>query len=599
MRVKQYLRWELLLALSLVGCTSVVPNRIGLPQPSTTAAEVQPVAPAGLNLGTRLLFQVRWPAQAGYNAQTISPDTATIEVKIVKGGMDPAAAGAEVETQTMTRPEAGFGDTTTATFNLDPALKTVDVYVRALRLDGSESSSGNRKGVPIRDNTTTGITVTLLPGGNLPDMDKLRIADHLRLLNDLPNYFKDYDQMVHYADSPEVKDLTSSLQTTFGEWMPQPKVYDPTPMPIDPTYNPSPDPTTTGGTPLAPYRTARYGIQAVTPGSGRLQNPSNPSQMMDVQNYLFQKLYWTGYEGTFNYSEDLLKHSLQVNVVPSTAGGGDGTSATLRAELSASSWVTEPSLTPMIDAWVVDGTATSSVTWPITFLGGKKPADANAVTGGRVRFDVTPKGNTANTFSFGLAADTFRDISNTPVYLAATEQSSASRQVTMAPKHVQLTAFAPSAEATADVTLNDDLLGLKSRTDLRVKKNTGGIGAFLLDLGGSMRLGPIGDHTEPVSGNLGFALVDTVQQLRLEGTVQLQRVPFKATFAARFIDVPTNTVIGTIDYDLPVDANGKVDMNHLSSWPVLKLMDAQGSQFTLTPGFFSGETNGYVRVDVR
>lgn len=625
MRVKHYLRWELLLALSLVGCTSVVPNRIGLPQqPTTGAAEVQsPVAPAGLNLGTRLLFQVRWPALPGYGAQAIPVNTAKIEVTIVKGGLEPVAANV-VKVEAMSRPTEG--DTTTATFNLDPALKVVDVHVRALAADGTTVlSSGKRLGVPVRDNTTTGVTVTLSPTGDLPEMDQVRITDHLRLLRDLPVYFKDYDQLVRYPDSPEVKDLTSSLQTTFGEWMPKPvqptypggpmpspypSGYAPSPYPSD--YKPSPNPDGTYPTPgpdgasptpypsgdpnATAYRVAsRYTTMAAgTPE--RLYNPSNPSQGMEILDGQFQKLFWPGYVASVTYSEDGTKHALQAQVSPEQ-GGGDGTSASLQAELSATSWVVEPSLSPMMD-FLLEPQGTERVNRQVTFLGGKGPVDAT-ITGGKLALSVIPKGNTANVFSFGASADTFRDISNTPLYLAMTEKSVSSRQVTVAPRHAQLVANAPSAAATADVTVNDDLLGLKSRVDLRLRKNAGGFGAFLVELGGSMRLGPIGDHTEPVGGNAGFSLLDAAQQLRLEGSVQVQRMPFKATAIARFVDVPSNTVIGTIDYVLPVDANGKVDMNHLDSWPVLKLVDSQNSQFRLTPGFFSGETNGFVRVDVR
>lgn len=635
MRVKHYLRWELLLALSLVGCTSVVPNRIGLPQlPTTGAAEVQPpVTPAGLNLGTRLLFQVRWPAQPGYGTQAIPGLTEKIEVKIVKGGLEAVAANL-VKAETMVRPIEGAGNTTTATFNLDPALKVVDVHVRALAADGTVLSSGKRLGVPVRDNTTTGVTVTLSPTGDLPDMDQARITDHLRLLRDLPVYFKDYDQLVRYPDSPEVKELTSSLQTTFGEWMPKPVQptypggYMPSPYPSDykpgpnpdgtypspypSDYKPSPNPDGTyptpspvGATPIpypsgdskaTAYRAAsRYTtMTAGTPE--RLYNPSNPSQGMEILDGKFQKLFWPGYMASVKYLEDVSKHVLQAQLTPQQ-GGGDGTSANLHAELSATSWVAEPSLVQSIDA-LLDPQSTTKVTRQVTFLAGKRPVDAT-ITGGRLAFSVVPKGITANTFSFGASADTFRDISNTPLYLAMTEKSVSSRQVTVAPRHAQFVANAPSAAATADVTVNDDLLGLKSRVDLRLRKNAGGFGAFLVELGGSMRLGPIGDHTEPVGGNAGFSLLDAAQQLRLEGSVQVQRIPFTATVIARFVDVPSNTVIGTIDYVLPVDANGKVDMNHLDSWPVLKLVDSQNTQFRLTPGFFSGETNGFVRVDVR
>lgn len=588
MRVKPYLRWELLLALSLVGCTSVVPNRTGLPQqPATAVQDVKPVT--GLNLGTRLLFQVRWP-QSDYAAQAIPGLTQTIEVKVVKGGQDPALAASEVKKVSLQRPAPGTGDTTTATFNLDPALKVVDVYVRALAADGvTELSFGKRLAVPVRDNTTTGITVTLSTTGNLPELDQARIVNHLEILKLLPEYFKAYDQLIHYPDSLGAKDFTASMEAIFKEWMPKPvyseeKVVAPTPESSPPIQT------------ATAYRTSsRYTVMSMT---DRLLNPENPAVMMDVLNGEVQKLYWPGYEAVLTYTDEGAKHSFQVAVTPPLGGGGDGTRANLKAELSAGSWVSEPSLSQNLDAWQDTGTATMSVNYPLTFFGGKKPADGT-ITGGKVNFDIVPKGNTANAFAWGASADTFRDISNTPLYLAMTQKDQGARQVTVAPKHVQLTTQTPPLAATSDITINDDLLGFKSRSDLRVKNNADGYGAFLLDLGGSMRLGPIGDHQEPVGGSLGLVLTDQGRKLRLEGSVQVERIPFKATFIGRFIDVPTNTVVGTINYVVPVDANGKVDMNHLSSWPILKLEDDKHTEINLTPGFFSGETNGFVRVDVR
>lgn len=595
MRVKQYLRWELLLALSLVGCTSVVPNRIGLPSAPTKGAAEAPssVAVPGLNLGTRLLFQVRWPAKPGYDAQALPGGTEKIEVKVVKGGLDPAVAASLVKAETMNRPTQG--DTTTATFNLDPALKEVDVYVQALSASGTMLASGRHLGVPVRDNTSTGVTVTLVPSEEVTAVEeqlKIRVADHLALLRDLPVYFKDYDQLVKYSDSAEGSDLISSLKTTFGEWLPRGSEAHET----KPSESPGPDgsPSPDASPKPVAYRVAsRYTTQSVPE---RLFNPSNASQSMEVLAGALQKLYWPGYVANFTYSEDATKHALQVEVLPDL-GGGDGTRANLQAELSATSWETEPSLTPTMD-FLLSPTESNRVTRQVTFLGGKRPVDST-INGAKLAFTVVPKGNSVNTFSIGVAADTMRDISNTPLYLALTERNVGARQVTRAPKHVQFTAMTPPVAATADLTVNDDFLGLKSKTDLRFRKNAGGFGAFLLELGGTMRLGPIGDHSEPVNVNVGFTLLDPAKQLRLEGSLQVQRIPFKALLNARFVDVPSNTVVGTIDYNLPVDATGRVDMNHLESWPILKLVDTQNTPIRLTPGFFSGETNGFVRVDVR
>lgn len=584
MRVKQYLRWELLLALSLVGCTSVVPNRIGLSQQAERTAEAPAAAPAGLNLGTRLLFQVRWPETSGYNAQFIPTETAKIEIKVVKSGMDPAAAGAVIEAATQDKPTDGT-NTTTTTFKLDPALKMVDVHVRALGSAGQKLAGGQTLGVPVRDNTSMGVTVTLSTTDGLSDELKLRLANHLTLLSELPRYFEKYDQLVSYQDSTEVTNLADSLRAIAGPWMPQ--------RTEDGAY-PGDDP---GLKPSAYRAGSRYAVQALG-DLERLLNPTDNAQAMDVLNSELKKLYWPGYEATFTYTGADPMHSLVVDVGPPLSGGGDGTTARLRAEVSATSWLAEPALTQTMDAWLQVGSATSSVMRSITFLGGKKPAD-DAIKQATLAFDIAPKGSTLNAFGFSASLDGFRDVSNTPLYLALTERASASRQVTVAPMVVQIMAKAPALVASTSLTLNDDLLGLKSRTNLKARDNNDDFGDFLLDLGGSIRLGPINGHAEPVGGNFGFSLVDQARQLRLEGAVQVQRVPLKALFNARFVEVESNTVVGTIDYDLPIDANGRVDMNKLSSWPILKLMDEQRTQIPLTPGFFSGETTGHIQVDVR
>ncbi len=627
MRLKAYFRWELVLALSLVGCTSVVPNRLGLPQLTQggTSDATSAIAKKG-----SLFFQVRWPERGAYRAQEIPTETETIEVHVK------ATDGTPIDSKVIPRP-SGASSVSDVAFELDPTLKVVDIFVRGLNAAGQEVAFGKKLGVLIRDNTATGVTVTLKSGDATQTEQELQLELNrkIALLHDVRNYFNRFDHFNRFHESVEARDVKEAMESIlqnapFKPQGPRDNTYYPTP---DPNY--SPPAGTEGGDPT---RTATgYVIRSfgtigtrVTDGTIRLSNPNDPSQYMDILNGELKKLYWTGYALTPSYSDaGGGRHTAGVAIAP-FGEGGNGSMLDLNVEVTAGTWVAEPSLTVTLDGNVNNqpGTAT------FTLLGGLKPEE-RTLSQVKVAGSLTPKGNEAGKVHSSVLFDTFRDVSGSPLYQLFKISAPRTGPIAPAPypggstgtypggstgtyadspatggsggnygdsyfllpsfmpTNARFLAHVPSAQATTDVRVTDDMLGVQSRTELRLRDNANTFSNFLLELGVTTQVGAIGGQPAIVSGDFGFSLVDQKEALKLEGVVHGDMAARTVTVKARFVDVPSNTVLGNLDWTF--EPNG--DPNHLAYWPVLHLQD--GTEHRLTPGFFSGETTGNVRVDVR
>lgn len=618
MKLKQYFRWELVLALSLVGCTSVVPNQLGLP--SLTKGETSGANSVAAKKSS-LFFQVRWPERKGFQTQEIPDLTKALEVSVK------AKDGTPIDSKTITRPTDG-SNLSDVVFNLDPTLKVVDINVRALDDAGNEVAFGQKLDVQIRDNTATGVTVTLIAGTTQQAKDQLQIEINrkLVLLHDVKNYFSRFDQLAKYGESPEVKDLNGSMQAMFQSWPFKDKSRDQgyyTPAPYYPGDGTEPSPYPSDGSYQTPppdgTTTTRYGVRTIAAlnpdGTTRLVNPNDSTVYLDFLDGVAKKLYWPGAIAALEYLDEGALHKAGVLIT-----GNDQTTAELKLGVTAGTWVPEASLKTELDGLIDGQPATAS----LTFFGGLKP-DERSITLVTVGASVVPKGIQANRFHLGAVLDTPRDVSGSPLFRIAQQAApkpyypSPTAPVagypstgypspgypggnygpqqpmlpSYLPTHARFFAHAPAAQATADVRLSDDMLGVQSRTELRVRDNLGAFSSFLLELGATAQTGTVGGQPAIVSGDFGFSLVDKKEELKLEGVVHGDMTTQKAIIQARFVDVPSNTVLGTLDWTF----DPKGDPNHLAYWPELKLQD--GNSYRLTPGFFSGQTTGNVRVDVR
>ncbi|HEY9854879.1 MAG TPA: hypothetical protein V6D05_04015 [Stenomitos sp.] len=610
MRLKKYFRWELVLALSLVGCTSVVPNRLGLPQLTKDSSGASSV----VTQKSSLFFQVRWPERAAYQSQEIPQEAESLEVTIK------AKDGTPIDRKSIARPTNGTS-VSDVVFPLDPTLKLVDVFVRALDGSGNEVAVGKVLDVRIRDNTATGVTVTLVKGSaaNAQLEIDARINQQLTLLHNIQNYFSRFDHFKTYGDSPEARDVNAAVQAIL-EHFPFKPHNEPAPYYTpDPNYSPDPNQTPMPGD----LRTASFGgfgLHTYSGGIGvrvsgtstpvRLFNPNDSTQYMDILNGVMTNLYWPGYVLTHTYQDLGGTHTADFAVAPA-AQGGDGSSADLNVAVTAGNWIPEPALTVMLDGLVNGQQATQSV----TFFGGLRP-DEHTLSSVKVGASVTPQGLDAKSFRLSGALDGFRDLSASPFYRLIQENMApkvyptgsatnypgsatdypGSQPVALPaylPTHALIQAQVPSAQATSDIRVTDDLMGLQTKTQLHLKDNDGNFSDFLLELGANAKIGTVGGRSAVVSGDVGFALTDQKEFLKLEGVVHVDPATGKAVISARFVDVPSNTVIGNLDWTF----DSKADPNHIAYWPELRLQD--GKTYRLTPGFFSGQTTGDVRVDVR
>lgn len=581
MRLKKYLRWELVLALSLVGCTSVLPNRLLGPattnQPGGAPAGAPPVAlSTQANRTASLYLQVKWPTLR--QTQTLPQNTATIKVDIKQKD------GTLVQHQDLTRPTAG-SSTVTYQLSLDPALGKVDVFVQAVDGNGAPVAKGQVLDVPVRDNTATAIAVTLDTvdaAGNDIGLTT-RLAPEVALVKGLPGLAQRYSNLSSYGNSAEMVDLKRALALIFGQLM---------------NGNKGPTTSATSATTATHYR---YATQSLASPSFVFTGGA-PFTSVDLSGSTPTNFYWAaGYQMAYAFNGQGNNHTVDFNLGP-TPSGSDPTTANLHAELNATNWIAEPNLIPSAYGYALGSSSLSSQS--IVMFGGFRP-DFPTIVSGKLHVDVTPNGNAAEKAGLDLALDQTRDVSNTAFFAFLQQKASASIPVTTWPGHGNLVVNTHTIGATADVKVGDDNLGAQASGSVRLFDKNGAPGLYNVGLGWQMRLGPVNGVTDIAGSDLSFVIDDVTTLLRLKGTAHLSMSPPALSIQAAFVDSVSNQVLGNVTYNLPIDANGKVDMSHLSSWPVLTVTDptasgsAQTSTYNLTPGFFSGQTSGEVTVVVK
>lgn len=578
MRLKKYLRWELVLALSLVGCTAAIPNRLG-GQPAGVGSEAA-LPGEQVARGGSLYFQIRWPGPSAMRTQAtqFNPDAVKIFIK--------KADGTEIQSQVLTRPTDGTFERT-ARFVLDPALKQVDVFAEAWGANNL-LAKGKHLAVPVRDNTSTPVAIALDlvdQDGNQAGLD-LRLAPELAMLHSLPELVARYSNLRDYGNSPELHELKSAIEATVG------RVFGDHHGGGDGS---SPHPSETpmsSPMPPAPYR-----VQSVQSTPFRLL--SGPIQAVDLDGSVPTAMYWAGFRGAYAFTGGMTGlHSLDFNVTPT---GSDQTTANVHAELDADAWLPEPDLTKVEKGY--EGDATTESTRSIVLLGGMRP-DFPTMKRGKLHLDVTPWGIAAKRGALDLQLDQVRDVSSTAFFQFLQSKASSSVGITRLPSHASIVAYTPTIAATADIKAADDFLGGQIRSNWRLLDKNGQPSYYDLALGVQERLGTVNGKPEIAGGDVAFALDDVALGLRLKGIVHVEASPPRVNIQANFVDITSNLVLGTLNYDLPIDAFGHVDFSRLASWPVLTVGDptkpnAPRTSYRLTPGFFSGDTNGMIQVEVR
>lgn len=573
MRLKKYLRWELVLALSLVGCTAAIPNRLGS-QPTGLGSDAS-LPGASIARGGSLYFKIRWPAPSGLRTQAtqFNPDAVKIFIK--------KTDGTEIQSQVLTRPTDGTFERT-AKFVLDPALKQVDVFAEAWGGDVL-LAKGKHLAVPVRDNTATPVAIALDlvdQNGNQAGLD-LRLAPELAMLHSLPEQIARYSNLRDYGHSPELMELKAAIEMTIG------RVFGdhhddrlPSPMPS-----------------ATPMSSAGYRVQSLESPTFRLL--SGPVQAVDLDGSTPIAMYWPGFQGAYAFTGgNTGLHALDFKVTPT---GTDQTTANLHAELDAGAWLPERELTTIARGY--EAGATTESTRSIVFLGGMRP-DFQTVTRGKLHLDVTPWGIATKGGALDLALDQVRDVSSTAFFQFLQSKASASIPATLWPSHASIVAHTPTIAATADIKAADDFLGGQLKSNWRLLDKNGQPGYYDLALGLQERLGTVNGKPEIAGADLAFALDDVALGLRFKGIAHVEASPPKVNIQADFVDITSNLVLGTLNYDLPIDGFGRVDFSRLAAWPVLTVADPTKpddtrKSYRLTPGFFSGDMNGTIQVEVR
>ncbi|HEY9900255.1 MAG TPA: hypothetical protein V6D00_13865 [Pantanalinema sp.] len=572
MRLKKYLRWELVLALSLVGCTAAIPNRLGS-QPEAPGAETAlPGAPVAR--GGNLYFQIRWPARAPLSTQAAQFDPDAVKVLIKK------ADGTEIQSQVLIRPTDGTFERT-AKFTLDPALKQVDVFAEAYGAD-KLLAKGKHLAVPIRDNTSTPVAIALdlVDQGGGPSGLDLRLARELEMLYSLPQLAARYSNLAGYEQSAEMQELKAAIEATIARVFPDHR--------DDRSASPAPD---------ATFKPLSYRVQSLENPTFRLVDA--PFQAVDLVDGAPSAMYWPGFQGAYAFSGGQTGlHALDFKVTPT---GQDLTTANLAGELEADAWVPEPGLTQIAKGY--EAGASELSTRSIVLLGGMRP-DYRTVRRAKLHADVAPQGLASKGGALDLELDQVRDVSSTAFFQFLQSKVQSPLPTSNWPSHAAIVAHTPTIAATADIKAADDFLGGQLKSNWRLRDKDGQPGYYDLALSVQERLGTVNGKPEIAGADVAFALDDVALGLRLKGIAHVETSPPKVNVQASFVDITSNLVLGTLNYDLPIDGLGRVDFSRLASWPVLTVADptkpdATKTSYRLTPGFFSGDTNGMIKVEVR
>lgn len=569
MRYGQYLRWELLLAVTLVGCSSVVPGRVGLPDLTRNATSQGPGTGGNYQAAhtSELFLSIRWPEQAAYNAQTIPSETTKLTFTVLaKDGHT------VVGPQDVNRPSTETKSN--VSLKVPTSLGVVDLRVEAKKADGGVVAIGEALNILLRDNTATGVSVVLKANASAIEVRQDR---QLVLLKDLKSYVERFNHLPNYGRTEEYKDIAAAADALFKH---SGLFY-------------SSQPSTTIGYASAPYRIIQATMEHM------VMEPLSATRSVDILGSELQKLYWPGYQLGMAFTGGAPTHTLDLTFNPdATYGPSDGSLLKAHGELTAGSWLSEPLMCNDLTGFVAGNPATRS----IVLFGGERP-DLATITAIRANGYLDPKGNLVKRVGGEAFVDRFGDVTASEFYKVMLDMAATtSLPVTSVPLRGHFLGFTPSMAATADLNLADNLAWGNLRTEAKIKDKFASPANFSLEATASPRFGLVAGKRAIVGVDLEYALTDRIEQLRVEGTAEVALSPVgyhplsKVKVFARVIDVPSGDRMAWMDYDMPIGPDGYPDVYRSAYWPTLHFKD--GTEHHFTPGFFTGESTGSVSVGV-
>lgn len=559
MKSKVIARWGLVVAIGLVGCTVGVPNVVETPE--VISGDVGLDSKDHPARQGNLVMRIQWPSR-GNSIQAIPAGADSIEIAVR------THAGKLLESQAVTRP-AGDAPVSTIFFKIAPSHGTVDIDV-VVRGSGAILARGGKKGVPVRDNTSTGVSITI----DDDDSVTLRLARQLVLLKDMYHYFDRFQNWQHVRSFPEVSAMEASGRALVD------------------AFN-------LHGQRL--FREVRTGTnpQASIGAPGVRETwhlPQEPALGFEFRDQEILRAYWPGYQVTQAFMPGASSRRLGLTLSPDSTQG-DQTLANAEVEVSAP-WVVEPQLQGTFAGLPTNGTTPALRSWSL--FGGERPV-FEGITDLQGRAQVDPNGRGDLRFKGAFKVSGIQEAGASPLMAALRQANPYTYYAwTRFPTQAEASFSMPSLQAAMTAAVGADFQTGKVSLSLTPKDAQGAISTFKIAADVSVRLRNEAEKTLLDGGTLNFQIDDEMEDLRLKGTVTLATQPQQLLVQAEFVDVPTLTVIGTIDYEAPFDERGGLIQSKNETWPYLVLNDGEGgtpgTRIHLTPGLFSGKTTGGLSV---
>ncbi|MBO9541760.1 hypothetical protein J7643_14315 [bacterium] len=605
MRTKRILRWEILLALGLVGCTAVAPSRIGPPSTSTAQGpEASAIAPA--HHTSSLILRIRWPERQGLATQAIPNATEKIVVTIL------GPNGAKVHEKTAQRPAAGQLNTpTTLTFDLDPALGSVTLEAVAYGPGNTRLAEGRQANIRLLDNVALGVSITLTDTGAL----QVVYANQLALVKNLEGYMERFHDFANYERTSEGEAIKGAFDRVLGRRTLGDLLRPYSPPPEDEGGFPMPS---EGVPPAGPERLWEVGVEPEFEGSWGVDLLGRSLLALYWQGYTSPDA-WANFKGDWQLSRpDPQRWQLDVNGAPDSFGGqySDQSTFALRARMDAGQWTDTPWGTRFLRG-SNDG---PFVTRIIDLFGPKTPV-FGTMGAFSLDFDLTPNGDAARAYSYRFEADSFRSSASVPVALNTelggpvdllwdllrdpifSRLTDLSTHLPALPGRVSIVSHYPSLQSTMSMAVRS-----ASTIDLnvaaRLKDNAGARVTFPVAMSFSPTYAFEQGKRKLATNKVHFEVADSQQQLKLVG--DFEQGPTVMTLHAQIVDTSgrqTNTLLATLDHTWNKHPNGGFDFSRIADFPLLVVNDdpdeSKRTRYRLTPGFFNGDKLGHVSVEVR
>jgi hypothetical protein len=556
---KSIARWGLIAAVGLVGCTAGVPAIVKEPASSSKeAATADAVPPAALG---NLLMRIQWPSR-GITTQAIPAGADSIAIAVY------TKAGQLLDSKTVTRP-AGDAPVSNIRFQIAPSHGLVDIEV-IVRGGSAILAQGGKKDVPVRDNTATGVSITLDTEGSVA----VRLDHQLVLLKNMYHYFDRFQNWQQARSFPEVAAMEASGRAVID------------------AFN-------LHGQRL--FREVRIGSNPQAsrgvPGAREIWHlPHEPALGFEFRDLEILRAFWPGYQVAQTFTSGATTRRLGLALSPDSPQG-DQTNANLEVEVSAP-WVVEPQLQGTFAGSPSSGASPALRAWSL--FGGERPV-FEGLTDLQGRAQVDPNGREDRRFKGAFKLSGIQEAGTSPLMAALRHANPYAYYAwTRIPTQAEGSFSMPSLQAAMTASLDSDFQTGRVKLSLTPKDGQGTSSTFTIAADVSVRLRQEAEKTLFDGGTLNFQIDDEMEDLRLKGKVTMATQPQQLLIHAEFIDIPTLTVIGTIDYEAPFDERGGLIQSKNETWPTLVLLDGEGgtpgTRIHLTPGLFSGKTTGGLSV---